>query len=129
MRGRSDEVLPRVLEVACGLVGQPLLQGEGPGARMLAATLAWEELIVNGDREHCLELARFALADGELQRVDTGLLWVVASFTLEMGEVEMGVLGPDPGRRVRPRVAVLGAGGAPGGVATCSGTTVGCARH
>jgi DNA-binding CsgD family transcriptional regulator len=57
---------------------------------MLAATLAWEELIVNGDREHCLELARFALADGELQRVDTGLLWVVASFTLEMGEVEMG---------------------------------------
>ena len=72
------------------LVGRPVLQGEGPGARMLAATLAWEELIVNGDREHCLELARFALADGELQRVDTGLLWVVASFTLEMGEVEMG---------------------------------------
>ena len=72
------------------LVGHPVLRGEGPGARMLAATLAWEELIVNGDREHCLELARFALADGELQRVDTGLLWVVASFTLEMGEVEMG---------------------------------------
>jgi DNA-binding CsgD family transcriptional regulator len=72
------------------LVGRPELHGEGPGARMLAATLAWEELIVNGDREQCLELARFALADGELQRVDTGLLWVVASFTLEMGEVEMG---------------------------------------
>ncbi len=62
----------------------------GQGARMLAATLAWEELISNGDRLRCIELARFALEDGQLQRVDTGLLWVVAAFTQEMGEVDMG---------------------------------------
>ena len=57
---------------------------------MLAATLAWEELISNGDRLRCIELARFALEDGQLQRVDTGLLWVVAAFAQEMGEVDMG---------------------------------------
>jgi DNA-binding CsgD family transcriptional regulator len=64
--------------------------GEGPGARMLAATLAWEELISNGDRMRSIELARFSLEGGQLQRVDTGLLWVVAAFTQEMGEVDMG---------------------------------------
>ena len=32
------------------LVGEPELRGEGTGARMLAATLAWEELIRTGDR-------------------------------------------------------------------------------
>ena len=71
-------------------VGAPEPGGEGPGARMLAATLAWEELIDNGDRERSLELGRFALADGQLQRVDPGLLWVVAAFVQEMGEVDMG---------------------------------------
>ena len=43
-----------------------------------------------------------------------GLLWVVAAFVQEMGEVDMRrLLGPHAGRRVRPRVAVLGAVGAP----------------
>jgi DNA-binding SARP family transcriptional activator/DNA-binding CsgD family transcriptional regulator len=71
-------------------VGRPEVRGEGPGARMLAATLAWEELIDNGDRARSVALARFALADGQLQRVDPGLLWVVAAFVQEMGEVDMG---------------------------------------
>ena len=57
---------------------------------MLAATLAWEELITNGDRERCTRLARFSLENGELQRTDTGLLWVVATFVQEMSEVETG---------------------------------------
>ena len=70
--------------------GRLEVRGEGPGARMLAATLAWEELISNGDRLRSIELARFSLEDGQLQRVDTGLLWVVAAFTQEMGEVDMG---------------------------------------
>ena len=70
--------------------GRLEVRGTGQGARMLAATLAWEELISNGDRLRCIELARFALEDGQLQRVDTGLLWVVAAFTQEMGEVDMG---------------------------------------
>jgi DNA-binding SARP family transcriptional activator/DNA-binding CsgD family transcriptional regulator len=71
-------------------LGSPEPQGEGPGAHMLAATLAWEELIDNGDRTRSVALARFALADGQLQRVDPGLLSVVAAFVQEMGEVDMG---------------------------------------
>ncbi len=69
--------------------GAPEVVGEGVGARMLAATLAWETLIANGDRERCIRLAEFALA-GDLQRTDTGLLWVVATFVQEMSEVETG---------------------------------------
>lgn len=72
------------------LVGRPEVRGEGVGARMLAATLAWEELILNGDRMRCIELAQFALADPRLRRIDTGLLWVVAAFVQEMSEVDMG---------------------------------------
>ena len=72
------------------LVGDPQVSGTGPGARMLAATLAWEELIRVGDRARCVELARFALADGVLERVDTGLLWVVAAFVQEMAEEDLG---------------------------------------
>jgi DNA-binding SARP family transcriptional activator/DNA-binding CsgD family transcriptional regulator len=73
------------------LVGEPEheLRGEGTGARMLAATLAWEELIRTGDRSRCLDLGRFALADGSLQRTDIGLLWVVAAFVQEMAEEDM----------------------------------------
>jgi DNA-binding SARP family transcriptional activator/DNA-binding CsgD family transcriptional regulator len=70
--------------------GRLEVRGDGVGARMLAATLAWEELISNGDRLRCIELSRFALAGGHLQRVDTGLLWVVSAFVQEMGEVDMG---------------------------------------
>jgi DNA-binding CsgD family transcriptional regulator len=70
--------------------GAPEVVGDGVGARMLAATLAWEELIANGDRERCIRLAEFSLADGELQRTDTGLLWVIATFVQEMSEVQTG---------------------------------------
>jgi DNA-binding CsgD family transcriptional regulator len=71
-------------------IGRPEVTGDGPGARMLAATLAWEELIGNGDRVRSITLAQFALADGQLQRIDPGLLWVVAAFVQEMSEVDMG---------------------------------------
>ncbi|HEX7187375.1 MAG TPA: BTAD domain-containing putative transcriptional regulator [Actinomycetes bacterium] len=72
------------------LVGAPEVRGDGAGARSLAATLAWEELIVTGDRMKALRLARFAVEDGILQRVDTGLLWVVATFVQEMCDESSG---------------------------------------
>jgi GNAT superfamily N-acetyltransferase len=72
------------------LVGAPEVRGEGVGARMLAATLAWEELITNGDRDRCIRLAQFSLESGDLQRTDMGLLWVVATFVQEMSEVDTG---------------------------------------
>ena len=69
--------------------GPPAVVGEGPGARALAATLAWETLLTGEQREEAMRLAEFALADGELQRVDAGLLWVVAAITLEMAGRDM----------------------------------------
>jgi DNA-binding CsgD family transcriptional regulator/tetratricopeptide (TPR) repeat protein len=72
------------------LADRPEVRGEGIGARMLAATLAWEELIRVGDRMRTIELAQFSLESGELPRVDTGLLWVVATFVQEMAEVDTG---------------------------------------
>jgi tetratricopeptide (TPR) repeat protein len=72
------------------LVGAPEARGDGPGARALAATLSWEELIVTGDRAKALRLARFAVEDGHLQRADAGLLWVVATFVQEMCDESSG---------------------------------------
>jgi hypothetical protein len=73
-------------------VGDPVIAGEGPGARMLAAALAWETMIDGADRDRAVELARFALAGGTLMEVDTGLLWVVASLVLHVaGEDAMPV--------------------------------------
>lgn len=77
--GYMHDIDPRVWRV-----GDPLVAGEGPGARMLSATLAWEALIDGTDRDRAIELARFALAGGTLMEVDTGLLWVVAGVVLHM---------------------------------------------
>ncbi len=78
------------LPMAEWLVGDPEPVGEGVGARSLAATLAWEELITTGDRLKALRLARFAVEGGQLQRVDAGLLWVVATFVQEMCDESSG---------------------------------------
>lgn len=64
---------------------RPDVTGQGTGARALAATLAWEDLITSDNRERALDLARFAVADGSLRQVDAGLLWVVAGMVMEMG--------------------------------------------
>jgi len=63
---------------------RPDIEGTGTGARALAAALAWEDLTTSTHRERAVELARFAVADGKLQQVDAGLLWVVAGIVLEM---------------------------------------------
>jgi hypothetical protein len=57
----------------------PVLQGDGDGARMLAATLSWEETCAGTDRGRAVELARFALREDRLLAVDSGLFWVVAA--------------------------------------------------
>ena len=72
------------------LVGAPEVRGDGVGAHMLAATLAWEELVTCGDRRRSLELAQFAVAGGGLQSTDPGLLWVVATFVQEMCDESSG---------------------------------------
>ncbi|MFC4150003.1 BTAD domain-containing putative transcriptional regulator [Micromonospora mangrovi] len=65
---------------------EPVVSGDGPGARMLAASLAWEAVIDGEDRARAVDLARFALADGVLLDHDNGLLWVVAGMVLEMAD-------------------------------------------
>jgi DNA-binding SARP family transcriptional activator/tetratricopeptide (TPR) repeat protein len=68
----------------------PEIEGTGPGARALAAALAWRELCRGEDRARAIELARFALEDRVLQGADPGLLWVVAGVVLEMSGEETG---------------------------------------
>ncbi|WP_243407277.1 BTAD domain-containing putative transcriptional regulator, partial [Frankia canadensis] len=62
----------------------PAVTGAGPGARMLAAALAWESLLDGTGRAGAIDRARFAAADGVLTRVDLGLLWTVAGVTLHL---------------------------------------------
>ena len=62
----------------------PDLRGEGPGARSLAALMAWELVCKGEDRARAMELASFALRDRVLQQHDPGLLWVVAAMVLGM---------------------------------------------
>jgi DNA-binding CsgD family transcriptional regulator len=62
----------------------PLIEGTGPGARMLAVALAWESVIDGTDRRLALELVRFGIADDILLRADTGLLWVIAGQVLDL---------------------------------------------
>jgi DNA-binding SARP family transcriptional activator/tetratricopeptide (TPR) repeat protein len=57
----------------------PEITGTGPGARGLAALVAWELLCRGEERERALALAHFAVEDRVLQESDPGLLWVVAA--------------------------------------------------
>jgi DNA-binding CsgD family transcriptional regulator len=62
----------------------PELRGDGPGARSLAALMAWELVCTGEDRARAMELASFAVRDRVLQQHDPGLLWVVAAMVLGM---------------------------------------------
>ncbi|GFJ96002.1 BTAD domain-containing putative transcriptional regulator [Phytohabitans rumicis] len=64
----------------------PAVHGDGPGARMLAADLAWEAVMDSADRERAVALARFAIADGVLLDADNGLLWAAAGTALNLAE-------------------------------------------
>jgi DNA-binding SARP family transcriptional activator len=68
----------------------PAPVGDGDGARMLAATLAFEAALDGSDRTRALELARFALDQGRLQQVDSGLFWILAALVRMLGDDELG---------------------------------------
>ena len=68
----------------------PNVEGGGDGARMLAATLAYERLLDGEDRRGAIELARFALGGDRLLAVDNGLLWVVAANVLVLADADLG---------------------------------------
>ena len=67
---------------------EPHITGNGPGARSLAATLAWETTLAGVDRQRAVHLAHFALADDLLDAVDQAFLGVVARNVLQMCEAE-----------------------------------------
>ncbi|MFI7400534.1 BTAD domain-containing putative transcriptional regulator [Streptomyces sp. NPDC049541] len=73
-------------------VEDPVVEGEGPGARMLAANLAREAASDGGDRDRAVELARFALADGVLQAAGEEMLWYTAAIVLHLADEEVGEL-------------------------------------
>jgi DNA-binding SARP family transcriptional activator len=64
--------------------------GDGPGARMLAAALAWETTLEGTDRERAVALARFALDRDRLWAVDNGLFWVVAAVVRMVADDDIG---------------------------------------
>ena len=69
---------------------EPVVQGDGDCARMLAATLAWEVACAGTDRDRAVELARFALRDDRLFVVDSGLFWVVAANARMIADDDLG---------------------------------------
>ncbi len=66
----------------------PEVIGAGPGARSLAATLAWEITLAGIDRRRAVELARFALAGEVLDDVDLPFMGVVARNVLQIAEAD-----------------------------------------
>ncbi len=63
--------------------------GSGPGARMLAASAAWDRALTGGASGDCVRLARTALDGGGLIRSDPWFMSIVAAGVL--------VLADDPG--------------------------------
>ncbi len=68
----------------------PEPQGEGPGAQMLAAALAYDVTIQGTDRDRAVRLARFALDGDRLWAVDQGLFWVVAAIIRMLADDDLG---------------------------------------
>ena len=54
--------------------------GEGPGARMLAAAVAFELMTQGQSRERAIELALHSVEDGSLFEADNGLFWMGATL-------------------------------------------------
>jgi len=81
---------------------EPVPQGEGTGARMLAAALAWEVACEGADRRRAVELARFAHHEDSLWAVDNGLLWVVAANARWSPTTISATSGTGPGRTHTP---------------------------
>lgn len=73
-------------------VENPVVEGEGPGARMLAANLAREAASDGSNRARAVELARFAVADGVLQAAGEEMLWYTAAIVLHLADEDVGEL-------------------------------------
>ncbi len=74
--------------VAAGFA-EPTPEGGGPGARMLAAQIAWERMCVVEPRQRVIEMAQQALEGGSLYAADNGLLWVVATMVQDLADVDV----------------------------------------
>ncbi|MDT7545783.1 MAG: hypothetical protein QOE99_1893, partial [Actinomycetota bacterium] len=90
-------------------IGHPTVSGDGVGARMLAAVVAWEQELEGHGRETCAELARRALDGGVLQRVDPGLFWVIAAIVLDVADEDMAQFWDDALAAAYARGSLLGA--------------------
>ncbi|WP_254647795.1 BTAD domain-containing putative transcriptional regulator [Streptomyces sp. GbtcB6] len=73
-------------------VEDPVVEGEGPGARMLAANLAREAASDGSDRPRAVALARFAVADDVLQAAGEEMLFYTAGIVLHLADEEVGGL-------------------------------------
>jgi DNA-binding CsgD family transcriptional regulator len=60
--------------------------GDGPGAKMLAATTAYAAMVDAGPRERAVELALHAMEGGTLLESDNGLFWMAAMLTLTIAD-------------------------------------------
>jgi DNA-binding SARP family transcriptional activator len=70
----------------------PVVNGDGPGARMLAANLAREAAQDGSDRARAVALARFAVADRVLLDAGEEMLWYTAAIVLHLADEEVGDL-------------------------------------
>jgi tetratricopeptide (TPR) repeat protein len=68
----------------------PEPQGQGPGARMLATTVALEAVLAGTGRERAIAMARFALDGDHLIAVDDGLFWVNAAAVRILSDDDIG---------------------------------------
>ena len=105
-----------------GRTDPPEPDGTGHGARMLAATLAFEAMIEGADRDRAVALARFALDGDRLWAVDNGLFWVVAANVRMLADDDLGDFWARArAAGARPRLAVHGACRPASGRATGAG--------
>ncbi|MCV2491623.1 AAA family ATPase [Geodermatophilus sp. YIM 151500] len=68
----------------------PEPEGDGYGAQMLAAALAFDTTVAGVDRPRAVQLARFALEGDRLWKVDNGLFWVVAAIIRTLADDDLG---------------------------------------
>ena len=92
----------------------PQVAGDGDGARMLAAALAFERMLDGVDRPRAATLARFSLTGDRLLDSGNMLLWVVAVDVLLVADATGDSAGPDSAdvdslwRRARSRSHATG---------------------
>jgi DNA-binding CsgD family transcriptional regulator len=73
-------------EEAASMLDDVKIDGEGPGAKMLAAATALGRALTGSGADECVALAEKALADGVLIDVDPGLFPTGAAWVLVMAD-------------------------------------------